>query len=534
MIKSKMIGIFVMLMFFMIAVLPVNGFYNHSIVTNQSNELVKDIKKLNNNDVVNIANNVKISTSEYDDLQPSLTIDSSGRIVVAFATEKGIFDKNIKMVYSEDGLTWMDANSFISDFGVLNYPSIVGIPESNDIGFSYMDPFYEFPLAVYRIGDITDTESYIYNAISWGETEDYDEVAVSYVNNLFITLLTNHNLYLSDLPGCPYIAYWDENLEFPTEIGGNYFDGQSGIKTSPASNIDLATGSEYFYLLMEHWNETRGRSEIAFKKTVTDRDLFLTPGGGRGGMDKYADIEAMPWQFYLVSGDFDAKDPSVSASGNNVVVAYMTNDNIFGDWDIRCAYSFDDGETFETSILIEEHPSDEVYPEIYLNGNNVFCSYVNEGNLFLVKSEDGGATWGEPEQISEVDGTVIEEPRSVEMSDAGIVWTDEREGNKDIYYMPLPVSIINIVSISGGFGISVVIENSGSADAIDIKYTIDLDGLVLVGSSIQENIDIPAGQTLTVNSGFIFGFGKIIITVNAGKSTKTAEGTLLGPFVIGI
>jgi len=532
--KIKIIGIFIILNLLMMLVIPVNGINNNVYIDSQSNELSNGFKISNNKIIGGRSENIKISNSEYDDVQPTLTIDSSGRLVAAYATEYGIFNKDITMIYSEDGLNWMTAYSFISDFGVLNYPSIIGIPDSNDIGLSFMDPFYEFPLVIYRIKDITDEESYLYNALSWGETEDYDEVAVTYVHNLFITLLTNHNLYLWDLPGCPYLAYWDENLEFPSEIGGNYFDGQSGIETSPASNLDMATGRDYFYLLMEHWNETRGRSEIALKKSVTDMELLLTPGGGPGGMDLYADIEAMAWQFYLVAGDFDAKDPSVSASGNNVVVAYMTNDNIFGDWDIRCAYSMDDGETFETSIITEGHPTNEVYPEIYMNGNNVFCSYINEGNLFLIKSEDSGATWGSPEQINDVDGTVIEEPRSTEMSDAGVVWTDERNGDKDIYYMPLPVSIINIVNILGGFGISVIIENSGSADAMAIQYSIDLEGLVIVGSSIQETIDIPAGQSVTIKTGFIFGFGKITITVNAGKSTKTAEGTLLGPFVVGI
>ena len=164
----------------------------------------------------------------------------------------------------------------------------------------------------------------------------------------------------------------------------------------------------------------------------------------------------------------------------------------------------------------------------------MYCSYIKEGDLFLIKSEDGGASWGEPEKINEIDGTVVEEPRSIEMSDAGIVWTDERDGNKDIYYMPLPVPIINIVSITGGFGISVNIENSGSVDAMALQYSIDLEGLVLIGASIQDTIDIPAEEIVTVNAGLILGFGKIIITVNAGKSTKTVEATLLGPFVIGL
>jgi hypothetical protein len=224
------------------------------------------------------------------------------------------------------------------------------------------------------------------------------------------------------------------DLEFPTEIGAQYFDGQSILNTAPATNIDIETGQDYFYLLFEHDNETTGHSEIAFKKSVTDLELLYTSGGGPGGMDKYADIEAMPWQMYLVKGDFDAKDPSVGASGNNVVVVYMINDA--GDWDIKCSYSNDDGDTWKSIVVADNHPTDELYPTVYMTGNTVFCTYIKDGNLYVIKSEDTGATWGEPQQLNEESGTVIAEPRSVEISEAGIVWTDNRNGNKDIYYAP--------------------------------------------------------------------------------------------------
>jgi len=496
-----------------------------------------DFKKLEQpSEITNLAGNVLISSSEKDDIQPTITKDQSGKILVAFATKKSILEQTITLSYSEDESTFTDASEFSSDEGgILQYPSISVIPEAGDVGISFTDPLAEYPLTVWRIGDINDQETYNGVSYNWGETEDYEEVTVTYIHELFVPMLINHNYYLSDIPGCPYICYFLPDLEFPTEIGANYYDGQSILKTAPASNIDLATGQDYFYLLFEHDNETTGHSDIAFKKSVTDLELLYTAGGGPGGMDKYADIEAMPWQRYLIQGDFDAKDPSVGASGNNVVVVYMINDA--GDWDIKCSYSNDDGETWETSTIADDHPADEVYPSVDMRGNTVYCTYIKEGNLILKKSEDSGANWGEPQQVNEEEGTVVEEPRAQEISEGGIVWTDTRNDNKDIYYAPgEPAPEILVESISGGFGVSAVIKNAGNAVATNVQWSLDVEGgLVITGNHADGTINsLAAGDSTTVKIPLVLGFGGITIKATADGATKSATGTLLLLFVVGV
>jgi hypothetical protein len=520
----------------MLCIPAFNGEATEKSESIKENTFYEKIIPLNKVVAANLDGNVKISTSEDDDIQPTITRDPSGRIVVTFATQHTILDQDITITYSEDGLTWTTVAQLISEAGVLQYPSIVGIPEAGDVGLSYMDPFSDYPLNVWRIADITDTETYNGLAVVWGETEDYEEVAVTYVHYLLLTLFTNHNMYMYDLPGCPYLAYWTEELGQPPEIGGQYFDGQSILKTSPASNIDMVTGQDYFYLIMEHANETTGHSEIAFKKSVTDLDLLFTSGGGPGGMDKYADIEAMPWQRYLVKGDFDAKDPNTAASGRNVAVVYMANDNIYGDWDIKCAYSSDDGENWGISTVAESHPTNEVCPAVYMSGNNVFCAYIKEGNLYLIKSEDCGATWGEHEQINEQDGTVVAESRATEISDAGIVWTDNRNENKDIYYAPLPAAILNVKSISGGIGVSAVIANVGTADATNVEWTITIDApIMILGRETTGTIEtLEAGEEEPIKSGLVLGLGPATITIIANGATATKKGFVLGPLVLGV
>ena len=297
----------------------------------------------------------------------------------------------------------------------------------------------------------------------------------------------------------------------------------------------MATGANRMIMVMQHDNATTGHTEIAYKMTVTDLDLLLTSGGGPGGIDKYADIEVWLWQGYMGKSDLaDAAHPSVAASGSNIVVVYMSNDNIFGDWDIVCSYSSDDGETWNTATVAGVPQVDEMYPAVYMSGNTVYCAYIKDNNLYLVKSEDGGATWSEPEQVNDQDGTVVAGENYVDICGKGIVWTDNRNGNLDIYFAPLPAPIIG-VSISGGFGVKATISNSGTVAAENLAWSVDLSGLVFVGKHAEGTIaSLEPGASETVGPGLVFGIGPTTITVNAGGTTATASGFVLGPMVLGV
>jgi hypothetical protein len=94
--------------------------------------------------------------------------------------------------------------------------------------------------------------------------------------------------------------------------------------------------------------------------------------------------------------------------------------------------------------------------------------------------------------------------------------------------------VIEIGAITGGlFKVKAVIKNTGTADATDVAWSIDLNGgLILVGKASTGTIaTLAAGDEVTVSSAFILGFGKTTITVTAGTATKDQAATVLLFFI---
>jgi hypothetical protein len=95
--------------------------------------------------------------------------------------------------------------------------------------------------------------------------------------------------------------------------------------------------------------------------------------------------------------------------------------------------------------------------------------------------------------------------------------------------------VIEIGMISGGLGVTATILNSGAVDATDVNWMIGLQGMVFFGKEFSGSITkIMPGFSPTVHTGLVFGIGSVDITVTAADVEKTAQGFLLGPFVLNV
>ncbi len=481
--------------------------------------------------------------SPEDDMLPRITQDAADNIGVVWTHQAGALSSDIGLTYSSDnGESW--TSTLLGFEGFAWYADMAYFDGTQYEGPDYQGFWMEclerttgggyFAL----IPDVTDEESW--EAYQWTEGSRPGASCLNLEDAMWYKM---H--YYEYAPG-PVVAMinddqnMNQGLELWWESAGDdlgsivsNWDSGTGPEGpyQPAQDIETAaihdadpgweSEDDFFYVVCQ--SNLEENSKILYKKCIPVVE---------------SDIEFSANSYFLDGGDeagYEATHPSVEASGDRVVVIYMTDDNIYGDWDIRCKYSSDAGETWDTTSVANEGQVDETYPGVYMSGSSVYVAYEKEGNLYLAESSDGGATWEEPLQINEEDGAVVSEENAIDVHGSGIVWTDNRNGNKDIYWAPVPAPRLNVETITGGMGVTATISNTGTEDASDVAWTIDLSGPVFVGSHAEGTIDtLAAGSEEAISTGFVLGIGPTTISIEAGGAAGSTSGFVLGPFVLGL
>jgi hypothetical protein len=433
-------------------------------------------------------------------------------MVCAYEKVGGLFSAVIPIVWSADeGETWttqfeFDSIDFTAGSGFLQYPDILYNAPHDTFYLTMVDPYadmYNNEMA-FIPGDIVNAEEASWYGISGSGSENYIYCVGGQTENFFMALTTEDGYDMIQTFGMGYFTYPD--FEAPPVMGGFYYDGCSEHVSWPASELEMDSADRMIIVCQ---TDVEGEDpQITIKSTVADEDL-LTSGEMQNGMDKWSDIEQFPGE-YIAYGT----DPDVSTSGNDVAVVYVAGGDVVCSYSSYSATEYDPGFNWQTSTVA----SGAVCPSVYMSGNQVQCAYVQDGNVYKIASEDGGATWETPTQMNTVDGTVDPSPGSVDITQIGLVWTDTRNGAKDIYTSgAVDLPILGVKSISKGMGVSAVIDNTGSADATDVTWSITIDApLMILGGETTGTIDVPAGGEVTIKSGFVLGFGPAAITVTAG------------------
>ncbi len=456
---------------------------------------------------------IMMESGEGDDILPSITMDADGHFIVTWTNMPSFSESNWGIAYAADPIdpwtsyvltmggteTHFDTAHIVDQDG--DYNGLMGVY----IDYTNMNTGY------YLIPDITVDPGSWDQIFYWeGDGTEVDYACIDdspfYVGPYYPQYAGPFNFYVYhfvgsgyDIPHCPVF--------FRTDVRGgaggvSFFDAQEYEKTAPAQDPDLAPLSDRIHTVIENFSS----NAIIWKMIVPAEE---------------PDYEYTPYQDTIGEGTCAAIE---AFEDGHVAVVYENSGEIL------CTITSDHGAAWTTPTAIATGE----YPDICKLGADFWVGYVEDDNVFVMKSTDYGATWGEPMQMNDEDGTVFGEPNCIDMHESGMIaWEDERGEDIDIYtdlFFSEPRPLLK-ATLEGKAG---TIENAGDADATNVEWSIDIEGsMVWVGAHTEDTIaTIAPDETVDVAAGFVLGFGAVTIDLDVScaegrTASAESEGTLI-------
>lgn len=453
---------------------------------------------------------IPIAVTPYDEIHPNI-VDNAPFYLLSYSYVASEEDKEIWLISSRDnGTTFEDVFVIYLD-GIQDYPSFdywggntfYGTFEPGEEAYTYLT----------TVSDISTSVEGITTFWDWSPFGWYDfkmpDIACHNSQNPWefgvIAFVASTTYPGYECENAPNMVFADPERENYAYI--SWWPYYEGVLHASAS-IDKKTN--IIYCAYDWYNpETQKYNIIVWKRS------FANPFA-------YSYMIEIPSYYNAIC-------PSIVAEGNKIAIVCQSDEN--GNQDIICFYSTNAGATWYKSF-VAYNQENEMYPDIAIQGEKLACTFIKDGNLYCTYSNDWGTTWDDkPLIVNDVPGNVVMEYRSASISKYGIVWTDLRNGNKDIYFDVHPEISFNI-SAEGGFGLTITITNSGTTTAENQQWNISLSGLVFFNKESGGVIDeLKPGESTTIKI-IPFGIGSFEAKIKIYKTEATINGFLIGPIVL--
>lgn len=233
----------------------------------------------------------------------------------------------------------------------------------------------------------------------------------------------------------PALAVWDINVHLAwvddrdedlevyykrsTNNGTNWDVDRRLTTSSGESNYPaLAASGSNLHLV---WCDDRdGNFEVYYKRSTNNGDVWQ------------ADTR-------LTNNDSTSLWAALAVWGSSVHVVW--EDKRDGEREVYYKRSTDGGSTWSTDTALTTDgmaTGSELHPSIAVHGSNVevVWSDIVDGNpeIYYIRSGDNGVTWEPAERLTDEPADSYNPSIATSTYNVHLIWTDERDGNPEIYY----------------------------------------------------------------------------------------------------
>ncbi len=286
-----------------------------------------------------------------------------------------------------------------------NYKSIAadGPPQSEVHAVWYDDRDGNFEIYYKRSPD---------QGLSWGpDTRLTTSSGTSWFSTIAVSSPQVHVVWMDNRDG-NYEIYYKRSAD-----GGISWAADMRL-TTDTSHSQFASITASGSVLNVIWQDARdGNTEIYNKRSVD------------GGLTWGSDIR-------LTNDTAASMFASISSADSIVNVSWEEYRD--GNAEIYNKFSIDGGISWSTDMRLTNNPAESFSPSVSMSGTNINLVWYDtrDGNaeVYYKRSTDGGVTWGIDTRLTNNTSGSYHPSIIASGSNLHLVWYDERDGNREVYY----------------------------------------------------------------------------------------------------
>lgn len=431
----------------------------------------------------NWGTDTRLTNASGESASPSLIISGSSVHIVWFDNRDGNHEIYYKRS-TDGGTTWGSDTRLTNASGESQYPSIAVSGQVLHLCWNDMrDGNYE----IYYKKSID-------GGTSWGtDTRLTNNSAYSNISSISVSGEFVHVVW-GDLREPNEEIYYKRSIDGGITWGADTrLTNSSGTSTIPAINV---SGSFVHFVWMD--NRT-GNYEIYYKRSID------------GGVNWETDT-----RLTYANANSDNMCPTISISGSIVQVLWSDNRN--GNYEIYYIRNpiGNPVNLWETDVRLTNDPANSSLSlnnawSIAANGNNLHVTWNDsrDGNneIYYKRSPDGGISWGTDIRLTNNAASSVLSSITVSGSVLHVIWSDSRDGNQEIYYKNSPdggVSWGTDTRLTNASNISHRPSSASSGSSVYIAWSDERDGNseIYYKRSLDGGVSWGIDLRLTNNSGY--------------------------------